>query len=90
MGKSPWFYVTIFVSLIALIAVIGLIAIAGYLTVTFVLNDFNPSTELANVDNELKSLIEANGVTPLDLGPIPDPAKVALGEALFFDKEINN
>jgi len=29
-------------------------------------------------------------LTPIDLGPAPDPPKVALGEAIFFDKELSS
>lgn len=89
MGKSPWFYVTIFVSIIAVIAIAGLVVIAGYLTYTYVLNDYEGTTTIADIDAELLSLIDANGITPVDLGPLPKPEKVALGEALFFDKEIS-
>jgi cytochrome c peroxidase len=34
-------------------------------------------------------LLNKSGVTPLDPGPMPDPALVKLGEALFFDKELS-
>ena len=34
-------------------------------------------------------MLSAQGVAPLDPGPKPDPAKVALGKALFFDKELS-
>ena len=37
-------------------------------------------------DGRLTLLLNKSGVTQLDLGPTPDPALVALGEALFFDK----
>jgi cytochrome c peroxidase len=37
-------------------------------------------------DARLQAMIATQGITPLDPGPVPDPALVALGEALFFDK----
>jgi cytochrome c peroxidase len=40
-------------------------------------------------EDELALLLKKSGVTPLDLGPMPDPALVKLGEALFFDKELS-
>jgi cytochrome c peroxidase len=40
-------------------------------------------------DGRLALLLSKSGVTPLDLGPAPDPALVQLGEALFFDKELS-
>ena len=40
----------------------------------------------AIADARLSRLLNESGVTQLDFGPTPDPALVALGEALFFDK----
>lgn len=37
-------------------------------------------------DGRLALLLNKSGVTQLDPGPMPDPALVDLGEALFFDK----
>jgi cytochrome c peroxidase len=37
-------------------------------------------------DAQLQAVIAAHEITPLDPGPTPPPALVALGEALFFDK----
>lgn len=34
-------------------------------------------------------MLSAQGVAPLDPGPKSDPAKVALGKVLFFDKELS-
>lgn len=39
----------------------------------------------SEIDAQLALLLAEAGITPLDLGPTPDPAKVKLGEALFFD-----
>ena len=38
---------------------------------------------------ELFQGLQDVGVEAIDLGPPPEEAKVALGEALFFDKEIS-
>lgn len=38
------------------------------------------------LDRELRSTLADQGITPLDPGPTPDPAKVELGRALYFDK----
>jgi cytochrome c peroxidase len=37
----------------------------------------------------LREVLVEHGVTTLDPGPAPDPAKVALGQLLFFDKELS-
>ncbi len=34
---------------------------------------------------ELQAVLAGEGIAPLEPGPAPDPAKVALGRALFFD-----
>jgi cytochrome c peroxidase len=88
MKRSPWFYATIFVSIIALLAIISL----GILGIAFIItnsdmagaNPFSPS-----LDKQLEKVIVEANVTAIDLGPMPSEAKVALGEALFFDKEIS-
>jgi cytochrome c peroxidase len=41
------------------------------------------------VDRALRAVLAGQGITPLDPGPLPDPAKVALGQMLFFDKELS-
>ncbi|MDW8317320.1 MAG: FG-GAP-like repeat-containing protein [Anaerolineae bacterium] len=41
------------------------------------------------LDRQLRDLLAAHGIGPLDPGPTPDPAKVALGRMLFFDKELS-
>ncbi|MCP4356970.1 MAG: cytochrome-c peroxidase [Chloroflexi bacterium] len=42
------------------------------------------STE--TIDDQLQTVIAQQKITPLDPGPTQDPAKVKLGQALFFDK----
>lgn len=41
------------------------------------------------VDRELRSAIRQHDVDSIDLGPEQDPAKVELGQLLFFDKELS-
>jgi cytochrome c peroxidase len=43
----------------------------------------------ARLDQSLTELITTRQIAPLDPGPTPDPALVALGQALFFDKELS-
>ncbi len=45
-----------------------------------------PARQYLDLDQKLRDLIEAQGITRLDPGPEPDPERVALGQALFFDK----
>ena len=42
-----------------------------------------------DVDHSLRALFADYGAAPLDPGPAGDPALVALGEALFCDKELS-
>ena len=42
-----------------------------------------------SLDGALQQVIARAGLRPVSLDRVPDPAKVALGEALFFDKEIS-
>lgn len=41
---------------------------------------------VSTLDSELRAVLEQQHVTPLDPGPSPDAAQVALGRMLFFDK----
>ena len=41
------------------------------------------------VDQQLRSAMHTAQITPLEPGPAPAPAKVALGRALMFDKELS-
>lgn len=43
----------------------------------------------SNLDNELAGVIDNYELTALELNADQDPTKVALGEALFFDKELS-
>jgi cytochrome c peroxidase len=46
-------------------------------------------TDTSAVDRALRQTLAEQGITTLDPGPLPDPAKVALGQMLFFDKELS-
>jgi cytochrome c peroxidase len=48
-------------------------------------NDGQPPT----ADQQLRAALRAAQITPLDPGPQPAAAKVALGRALMFDKELS-
>jgi cytochrome c peroxidase len=41
------------------------------------------------LDRQLRAALREAGITILDPGPSPDPATAALGQALFFDKELS-
>jgi cytochrome c peroxidase len=41
------------------------------------------------VDQQLQAMIAAQDIRPFEPGPPADPALVALGQALFFDKELS-
>lgn len=45
-----------------------------------------PNNTASAADVQLRGLLAQNGVTPAPAAPAQDPAKVALGEALMFDK----
>ncbi len=83
MGKSPWFYATITVSVVAIFALIVAFG-ALYIYAASALND----PAISPIDKELQTAVENAQVTAIDLGPMPSAEKVALGEALFFDKEL--
>ena len=68
-----------------------MVAVVGLLVVEAALLWAMRDTLVARVDRagsdaRLALRLRAAGVTQLDFGPTPDPALVALGEALFFDK----
>ncbi len=42
-----------------------------------------------SLDQQLAQVLREAGIGPLDPGPSPPPAKVALGQALMFDKELS-
>lgn len=42
-----------------------------------------------SLDQQLRAALQDAGVEPLDPGPAPEPAKVTLGQALMFDRELS-
>lgn len=101
MSKSLLTFITVVASVTAIVAVSLLGAIffrtRGDLTwlsdgaeaevVAGVVTE--PVTEDATLDEELQAVISQANLHPIDLGPMPGEAKVVLGEALFYDKEIS-
>jgi cytochrome c peroxidase len=83
MGKSPWFYATILVSIIAIFALT-----VAFSALYIYASNGSDKEQLSRVDNKLQKVIRDADIGPIDLGPMPVAEKVALGEALFFDKEI--
>lgn len=57
----------------------------GWLLWTAGNNLFTPKS----LDARLRAELTDAGISPLNPGPPPDAAKVALGKALFFDKELS-
>lgn len=47
------------------------------------------NNQAQQVDQELSAAIAQHNLAPLDPGPPQDPAQVALGQLLFFDKELS-
>ncbi len=47
------------------------------------------ANQAQQLDQQLNAIIQQQNLTPLDPGPAQDPAQVALGQALFFDKELS-
>ena len=42
-----------------------------------------------SIDEQLQNIIAEQNITAFDPGPAQDPAKVALGQMLYFDKELS-
>ena len=63
----------------------ALLAAGGWLLLRVGRTLWSPET----LDSQLWRVLADAGISPLDLGPAPDLAKVKLGEALFFDKELS-
>ncbi len=51
--------------------------------------DRHTNVNKGTLDTQLRAVLAEAGITPLDPGPEPDPAKVSLGRVLFFDKELS-
>lgn len=63
----------------------ALLVAGGWLLLTVGRTLWEPET----LDSQLREVLANAGISPLALGPTPDAAKVKLGEALFFDKELS-
>ncbi|MCP4427278.1 MAG: c-type cytochrome [Chloroflexi bacterium] len=68
---------------------IALILTAVLLTAVLISCAASNSNQAAQLDDQLAAIIQQANLKPIDLGETPDPAKVALGQALFFDKELS-
>ncbi len=67
-----------------LIIVLALIVLAAILYWAI-----GKSRQSATTEKDLDTILADAGISALDFGDPPDPDKVALGEALFFDKEVS-
>ncbi len=77
-------------SIVIIVMAIVVVAVSALTVIIFNLRGevtwFVPQLANGALDEELQAIIKREGLAPLDPGPSQDPAKVALGEALFFDK----
>lgn len=69
------------------LALVGLLSLIG--ACSFGLPGTSPAELLNGLDNALQQSLTAHSITGLDPGPEPNPDKVALGQALFFDKVLS-
>jgi len=70
--------------------IFGIIAITAFILITgFVVWTAVTANQSAQLDEKLTAVIQQMNLSPADLGEEADPAKVALGRALFFDKELS-
>lgn len=72
--KKTWNFTTMFLAL-------GFLAVVAILIIQLISANSSSQT-----DKELSGLLASADVSPISLGPEQDPAKVELGQALFFDK----
>lgn len=77
---------TLSLALILLLVLIACVAPATPVPLTPAPPDQGAGVAL---DSALRAALAEEGITTLDPGPTPDPAKVALGQLLFFDKELS-
>lgn len=103
MNKSPLTFIAIVSTAIAIVAVSALGALYFRTGGTFERAEPEPVNQPVDettdqkeskpdagaLDDELQQVIALANMGPIDLGPAPEEHKVALGEALFFDKEIS-
>lgn len=69
---------------LAIVAITAFVVIVAYFAWTVY-----QSKQSSQLDDQLATVVQLANLTPLDLGETPDPAKVALGKALYFDKELS-
>lgn len=99
MDRSPQTIIAIITTAIAIVAVSALGAVlfrTQYVSETPEpeITEIPEIAEIAeaavvSTDDELQAVIAQVNLEPIDLGASQDEAQVALGEALFFDKEIS-
>ncbi len=65
-----------------------LLSLAGACDVPDIDDDGGDSGDVT-LDGELRDLLDAQGVEPVEPPPAQDPQLVALGQQLFFDKELS-
>jgi len=88
MNRTPQTLIAIVSTAIAIIAVSALGAF--YFRSENRLREEAAAVSMAAaLDEELRTAVAQVGLTAIDLGAAPSPEKVALGEALFYDKEIS-
>lgn len=63
--------------------------ISGFLVLVALFWQQHQVSQATALDEQLQAVITQNGLTPLAPAATQDPAKVALGQALFFDKELS-
>ncbi|MFN2137557.1 MAG: cytochrome c peroxidase, partial [Candidatus Promineifilaceae bacterium] len=86
MNRTPQTIIAIAATALAIIAVSALGAL--YFRSESLLQE-ETTAATATLDEALHTAVTQAGLAPIDLGPAPSPEKVALGEALFYDKEIS-
>ncbi len=70
-------------NILAIVALATLVLIAGF----FFLTAITPKS--SQLDEQLTAVIQQANLTPTNLDTTSDPAKIGLGLALFFDKELS-
>ncbi len=83
---KKWLFISIL-----LVLLLSIITLSDWGSITSAANQQSRSDtgELASptvLDEQLRAVLSSAGITPLNVGPSPDPAKIKLGQALYFDK----
>ena len=71
------------------LSIVGFFIVFG-LIVGILLWGQSRKNQQSQLDEILNQVIEQHNLSPIDLGPAQDPQQVALGQALFFDKELRH